>query len=70
MIPGPITVEVRGITEPDATVKVNGATVVVRPDGRFAKVIFVRAKEQAEITVEAEKDGKSKKHVRQFPVRK
>ena len=69
LIAGPITVEVRGITEPGATVKVNGGTVSVRPDGRFAKVVFVRAKEQAEITVEVEKDGKTKKHVRRFPVR-
>ena len=69
LIPGPITVEVRGITEPGATVKVNGGVVTVHPDGRFAKVVFVNAQETAEITVEVEKDGKVKKHVRRFPVR-
>jgi len=56
---GPTTCEVRGLSEPDATVRVNGRTVAVADDGTFA----CRASpggEPAEIRIEVHHDGKQK----------
>ncbi len=64
LVEGPIAVEVRGVTVPGATVKVNGSRVQVGSDGTFA------ARTGAEVRVEAEHAGKKKTTVRSFKVRK
>ena len=64
VVEGPIVIEIRGITEPGATVKVNGRAVNVAADGTF----LCRAGHQ--IRIEAERDGKKKTAIRSFPVRK
>jgi uncharacterized protein (DUF427 family) len=64
LVEGPIAVEVRGITEPGATVKVNGKPVTVESDGNFV------ARTGAQIRIEAEHGGKTKTIVRSFKVRK
>jgi hypothetical protein len=57
-------VELRGVVEPGAKVKVNGRPVTVRPDGTFL------ALGSARIRVEVEREGKKKTAVRSFTVRK
>jgi hypothetical protein len=64
VVEGPISVEIRGITEPGAAVKVNGRAVEVSADGTFA------ARGGGQLRVEAEQDGKQKTAVRSFTVRK
>ena len=64
LVEGPIAVEVRGITEPGATVKVNGKPVTVETDGNFV------ARAGAQIRIEAEHGGKKQTAVRSFKVRK
>jgi hypothetical protein len=64
LIEGPIAVEVRGVTVPGATVKVNGNRVEVQADGSFS------ARTGAEIRIEAEHAGKKKTAVRSFRVRR
>jgi len=64
---GPITCEVRGVTEPGATVKVGGRPVAIAEDGSFA----CRARpsgESCEIRVEVQHDGEQKVAVRRFRV--
>lgn len=64
LVEGPIAVEVRGVTVPGATVKVNGAAVEVGADGAFA------ARTGAQVRIEAEHGGMKKTVVRTFKVRK
>jgi hypothetical protein len=64
LVEGPISVEVRGATEPGAKVKVNGSPVAVHADGSF------RALAGSKVRVEAEHEGKKKVVTRTFQVRK
>lgn len=64
VVEGPITVEVRGITEPGTTVRVNGRVVEVASNGTFA------CRSGPQLRVEAERGGKKKTAGRTFPVRK
>lgn len=64
LIEGPVAVEVRGVAEPGATVKVNGKPVAVAPDGSFL------ARTGAEIRIEVEHQGHKKQITRNFKVRK
>lgn len=64
VIEGPITIEVRGITEPGTTVRVNGRAVEVSGNGTFA------CRSGPQVRVEAERDGKKKTVGRSFSVRK
>ena len=66
---GPITCEVRGITEPGAAVKVGGRAVTVAADGTFACRAYPSG-EPPEIRIEAHHDGKRKVAVRRFQVEK
>lgn len=69
LINGPIVVEVRGIVEPRAAVKVGGRGVEVHADGTFACTARPSS-ETGELTIEAERDGRKKSTVRRFQVRK
>ena len=61
---GPRLINVRGIAEPKATVKINGAPVSdVGADGIFAAACFLS---RPEITVEAVMDGKTRTVTRTF----
>jgi hypothetical protein len=64
LVNGPIVVEVRGATRPGTAVKVNGRETEVRPDGSFATL--VHGSRAATVTIEAEKEGKTKKTTRRF----
>jgi uncharacterized protein (DUF427 family) len=64
LVEGPIAVEVRGITEPGATVRVNGSRVAVESDGNFV------ARTGAQIRIEAEHGGKKQTALRSFKVRR
>lgn len=68
LVQGPAAVEVRGITEPGAAVKVHGGPVEVRPDGTFIARVGV-GNQPAEIRVETEHAGKKKATTRSFGVR-
>ncbi len=68
LIEGPINVEVYGITEPGATVKLNGRNVPVQPDGIFATVTRPVGDECA-IRIEAEHSGQRKQTVRYFSIK-
>jgi hypothetical protein len=61
---GPISIEVHGLTEPGATVRVNGQAIKVPADGAF---IF---RSGPNIRVEAERNGKKKTAVRDFAVQR
>lgn len=63
-----VLIEVRGITEPGASVKVNGSGVDVRDDGTFACRASVRGEKQ-ELRIEIEKEGKTKTAIRRFRLR-
>ncbi len=67
LVHGPVVVEVRGVAEPGATVKVNGHAVDVDARGRFACRAQPRGA-AGEILVEAERGGKRKTAVRRFRV--
>ena len=71
LVPGPISVELFGAVEKGATVKVNNHAINVAEDGSFARSIWFGSpnKGPATITVEAEREGKKKTAVREFPVR-
>ena len=68
LIEGPILVELRGVTEPGAAVKVNGRTVTVRSDGTFSCGTRPTG-DGHEIRIEAEHQGREKVAVRRFRVR-
>lgn len=68
LIQGPILVEVRGVVEPNAVVKVNGRQIDVHPDGNFACGTGPVGEGSA-IRVEAECGGKKNTAIRQFRVR-
>ncbi len=69
LVNGPIVVELRGATEPGATVRVNGQPVETDSRGHFACTARPRG-EANEITIEAERDGKKKATTRRFVVRR
>jgi hypothetical protein len=69
VVHGPITIEVRGLTEPGAAVKVNGRAVRVGKDGQFTHVASFGAS-GGELRVTARHGGKEAAAVRRFPVRK
>jgi len=61
---GPRLINVRGITEPNATVKINGRPVAdVEANGVFAAACFLS---KPEVTIEAAKDGKVQTVTRTF----
>jgi hypothetical protein len=61
---GPRLINVRGVAEPGATMKVNGAAVSeVAADGTFAAACFLAA---PTLVVEATKDGKTREVTRTF----
>jgi len=64
VVEGPIAIEVRGLVEPGATVKVNGRAIAVSENGTFA------CRSGPQVRIEAEREGKKKTTVRSFPVRK
>jgi len=70
VVEGPIAVEVRGITEPGATVKVNGSVVEVLADGTFTRGGTFTGRAGQRIVIEAERNGKRKTALRGFPTRK
>jgi hypothetical protein len=64
----PIALEVLGLTEPGAEVKVNGHRVAVGPDGRFlARPSPLRPAGQ--VRIEVQHQGKTKTLVKQFTIR-
>jgi hypothetical protein len=63
LVEGPISVEVRGVVEPGAKVKVNGSPVTVHADGSFLALAGAQAR------VEVDREGKRKGIVRSFKVR-
>jgi len=67
LVPGPIVMEVRGLTHPDAKAIVNGKPAVVEPDGTFRRQVFMGPGKQT-ITVDLEHGGKKKQVVRQFAI--
>jgi len=69
LVHGPIVIELRGTAQPGTTIKVNGRSVEVGPDGSFAGRTWPRG-EQGEVRIEAERDGKRKVTTRRFRVRK
>jgi len=69
LVDGPIAVEVRGVVEQGTKVKVNGRSIEVRPDGRFACIGHPRG-EESEISIEAEREGTKKLTVRSFHVKR
>ena len=69
LIHGPIAVELRGITTPGASVKVNGAAAEVRPDGTFAALASPRP-QKPEVRIEAERGGKKATALRRFDIRR
>jgi hypothetical protein len=57
-------INVRGVTEPGASVKINGAPLAdVAADGTFAAACFL---ESPDAVIEATKDGKTRKVTRTF----
>jgi hypothetical protein len=69
LVHGPIAVELRGVTQPGASVKVNGAAVEVRADGSFATLASPRP-QKPEVRIEAEREGKKATVLRRFEIRK
>ena len=67
LVPGPITVEVFGVVEKGATVKVNNRAVAVADDGSFARTVSI-GPGNTSVAVEAAREGK-KKTVRKFRLR-
>ncbi|MBM4034932.1 MAG: DUF4091 domain-containing protein [Planctomycetes bacterium] len=69
LVHGPISVELRGVTRPGATVKLNGSPVAVGPDGSFASHVSPRGTRH-EVRIEAEQGGSRKLATRLFHVRR
>jgi hypothetical protein len=69
LVEGPISVELYGVTEPGAAVKVNGRPVKVGPDGRFATVARPTGAENT-IKIEAVHGGQRKSVTRHFQIRR
>ena len=69
LVNGPIVVEVRGVTQPGATVKVNGSPVKVRPDGTFIHIPWSVGR-TGKITVQATHNGNTTTTTRRFTVRR
>ncbi len=65
---GPMPIEVRGITEPGATVKINARTCQIGGDGTF--VFRPGPGREGDLRIEAEKDGRTKTVVKSFLARK
>jgi len=68
LVEGPIFVELRGVTRPDARVTVNGKPVEVRADGSFSCSVHL-SKGRETIRVEASRAGQKTVAVRRFRVR-
>jgi hypothetical protein len=68
LVDGPILVEVRGVVQPAAVVRVNARPVEVRPDGTFACGTSPTGREYT-ITVEAEYEGNRELAARRFRLR-
>jgi hypothetical protein len=67
---GPITINIRGLTTPGATVTINGKALPqqnVSPQGRFIDVRLITAREP-ELLITAERDGKTRLARRAFRV--
>jgi hypothetical protein len=64
----PIAIEVRGLTEPGAVIKVNGHNCHVGDDGNF--VACPSPCRDGEVLIEAELGGKTKTVVKKFVVRR
>lgn len=69
LVPGPINVIVRGACAPGGAVTINGATTDVDAEGRFVKQIGL-SEARPSVIVEATRDGKSKRVVRSWAVRR
>ncbi len=69
LVHGPISVELRGVTTPGATVKINGSAIAVGPDGRFATHVWPRGP-RSEVRLEAEHEGEKQTSARRFRVRR
>jgi hypothetical protein len=68
LVPGPIVVEVYGVVEKGATVRVPGEAVQVKPDGRFtARATLAPRRDTIEVVVD--RDGRAKTFRRHFSVR-
>ncbi len=68
LVPGPISVEVYGVVEKGASVKVGGQNVTVAADGRFAARVSPSVKRDT-LEIVVEKDSRRKVLRRQFRVR-
>jgi len=66
LIPGPISIIVRGAADPGATVTVNGQPVPLDPKGAFSAQTWP---DQGKVTVIAEKEGQRKTVIREFQVK-
>jgi len=64
VVEGPIAIEIRGLTEPGTTVKINGRAVEVSADGTFV------GRGLSQVRIEAQRDGQHRTILRSFPVRK
>jgi hypothetical protein len=64
---GPMPIEVRGITEPGTTLKINGRTCQVGSNGNF--VLRPGPGRDGVLRIEAEKEGRTKTVVKSFLVR-
>ena len=73
LVPGPISVELFGAVEKGTTVKLNNHPLNVAEDGSFARSVWLGTPNKGittvTITIEAERDGKKKSAVRQYPAR-
>ena len=67
LIPGPITMELRGITHPGATVTVDNQEIEVRPDGSFHKAISDWGRKNS-VTLKVKHNGLQKEMTRAFAV--
>jgi hypothetical protein len=67
LAPGPVRIQVVGVTRPGATVQVNGTPVTVAPDGAFDLHVPVKLKSPT-ITLTVEHDGRKKASRRTFRV--
>ncbi len=64
VLDGPIAIEVRGVVEPGTTVKLDGKSIEVRPDGSFVGRTY------SQLRIEVERGGEKKTLQRSFVVRK
>jgi hypothetical protein len=63
-----VVIEVHGVTEPGATVKINGRGTDIRDDGTFTCRASVYGDKQ-ELRIEAEREGKTNTTIRRFLLR-